>query len=103
MLQFLLKIKTNLYTSDIVSFFCSLKNNETYPTGMLLYEFEIPNGFELSEFDKSLSWNSISKKSELSDGSFNVYYDDVRGVCFTRKSKKNNLCYFLKKKTVNFV
>ena len=53
---------------------------------MLLYELEIPNGFELSEFDESLSWNGISKKSEVSEGSFNVYYDDVREVCFTKNS-----------------
>ena len=66
---------------------------------MLLYEFEIPNGFELSEFDKSLSWNNISKKSEVLERSFNVYYDDVREVCFTKNSKQINFFYFLKRET----
>ena len=67
---------------------CRLKDDE--PTGMLLYEITLPNGFVV-DLSKEVERNKDAKKVEMKKGSANYYYDEVRNLSqYLSQIRKHN-------------
>jgi len=68
---------------------CELKDDE--PTGMLLYEVTLPNGFVV-DLSKEIERNKYAKKVEMKKGSANYYYDEMakdQKICSKTRIERN--------------
>jgi len=68
---------------------CQLKDDE--PTGMLLYEITLPNGFVV-DLSKEVERNKDAKKVEMKKGSANYYYDEMnkqQKICSKTRIERN--------------